>query len=58
MCPAELIVQPPLVDTEMPHHPLGFKGPAIRADRMQVFEDLLVGYSTVWQIGTNALKRD
>jgi hypothetical protein len=55
VCPAELVVQSPLVNAEMSHNPLGLKGPSIRADRMQVFEDLLVGDSTVRQEGTDAL---
>ena len=40
------------------HDPLGLKGSAIRADRMQVFKDLLVGDSAVRQKGTDTLKRD
>jgi hypothetical protein len=42
-CSAEVIVQPPFIDTEMSHDPLGLKRSAVRADGMQVFEDFLVG---------------
>lgn len=41
--PTELVVQSPFVDAEVFDHPLGLKGPPVRANGTQILEDFLVG---------------
>jgi len=54
----ELIIQPPLMDAEVPDDPLRFKGPAVRTNGTEVLEDLLVGDPAVGQVGTDAHQID
>ena len=56
--PAELVVQPPLVDAEVLDDPLGLEGPAVRANGTEVLEDLLVGDPVLRQVRTDADQGD
>jgi hypothetical protein len=56
--PAEVVVQPPLVDAEVLDDPFGLERPAVRTDGSQVFENLLVGDPVVRQAGAGAQKGD
>ena len=51
--PAELIVQPPLMDAEVLDDPFGLQWPTVRANGTKVLEDLLVGDSVFGQVGTD-----
>jgi len=46
----ELVVQAPLVNAEVSYHPLGLERPCVRANRMEILEDLLVGYPATRQV--------
>ena len=56
--PAELVVQPPLMDAEVFDDPLGLEGPAVRANGTKVLENLLVGDPAVRQVRPDARNRD
>ena len=47
--PAEVVVQPPLMDAEVLDDPLGLERPTVRANGTEVLEDLLVGDPAVRQ---------
>ena len=54
---AEVVVQPALTNAEVLDDPLGLERPAVRTNRAQVLQDLLVGDPPLRQVGADALQR-
>ena len=48
--PTEFVVKPTLLDRKVLHDPLRLEQPAIGSCRSEVFEDLFVGDSMLWQV--------
>jgi hypothetical protein len=53
VAPAELIIQPALMNAEVLDDPFGLQWPTVRANGAKVLEDLLVGDSVFRQVGTD-----